>query len=78
MMGDALAGQTIEAASELADSFKGMMSASDSTEADSLGDLAALRHLKKYPVRVKCALLPWNTLLEALRAYESSRAALTP
>ncbi len=44
--------------------------------ADGFGDLAALQHVKKYPVRVKCALLPWNTLIEALRTYESSRAAV--
>ncbi|WBL35412.1 SUF system NifU family Fe-S cluster assembly protein [Tepidiforma flava] len=32
-----------------------------------LGDLAALEGVAKLPVRVKCALLAWNVLLEALR-----------
>ncbi len=32
----------------------------------SMGDLSALRGVKKFPVRIKCAVLSWNTLLEAL------------
>jgi len=31
-----------------------------------LGDLAALQGVVKFPVRIKCATLAWNTLLEAL------------
>ena len=31
-----------------------------------LGDLEALRGVVKFPVRIKCATLPWNTLLQAL------------
>ncbi len=35
------------------------------TELDSLGDLAALGGVRKYPVRIKCALLAWSALEEA-------------
>jgi nitrogen fixation NifU-like protein len=77
MMADVVKGEALDAASTLADSFKSMMSEADGEAPDSLGDLTALQHVKRYPVRVKCALLPWNTLLEALRTYESSRAAVT-
>jgi nitrogen fixation NifU-like protein len=31
-----------------------------------LGDLEALRGVVKFPVRIKCAVLAWNTLTEAL------------
>ena len=31
----------------------------------SMGDLSALRGVVKFPVRIKCAVLSWNTLLEA-------------
>ena len=34
-------------------------------EAD-LGDLEALRGVVKFPVRIKCATLGWNTLTQAL------------
>jgi nitrogen fixation NifU-like protein len=31
-----------------------------------LGDIEALQGVRQYPVRIKCASLAWNTLLEAL------------
>ncbi len=31
-----------------------------------LGDLEALQGVRKYPVRIKCASLGWNVLLDAL------------
>jgi nitrogen fixation protein NifU and related proteins len=34
-------------------------------EMESLGDLAALAGVRKYPVRIKCALLAWSALEEA-------------
>jgi nitrogen fixation NifU-like protein len=41
----------------------------ETTEADSavaLGDLEALRGVVKFPVRIKCATLSWNTLAQAV------------
>jgi nitrogen fixation NifU-like protein len=38
---------------------------------EELEDLEALQGVRKYPVRIKCALLPWNTLLEGIE--ESSK-----
>ena len=36
-----------------------------------LGDLEALQGVVKFPVRIKCATLSWNTLLQALeRAHD--------
>lgn len=32
----------------------------------SMGDLSALRGVVKFPVRIKCAVLSWNTLTQAL------------
>lgn len=37
----------------------------------SMGDLSALRGVVKFPVRIKCAVLSWNTLLEALDQAEA-------
>lgn len=34
-------------------------------ELDSLGDLSALAGVRKFPVRIKCALLAWSALDEA-------------
>ena len=38
----------------------------DNTDDLSLGDLEALRGVVKFPVRIKCATLGWNTLAQAL------------
>jgi nitrogen fixation NifU-like protein len=36
------------------------------TEADELGELAALQGVVKFPVRIKCATLSWNALSQGL------------
>jgi nitrogen fixation NifU-like protein len=37
-----------------------------------LGDLEALRGVVKFPVRIKCATLSWNTLLQGLDEHQSA------
>ncbi len=37
-----------------------------------LGDLEALRGVVKFPVRIKCATLSWNTLLQAIEEMASA------
>ena len=36
-----------------------------------LGDLEALRGVVKFPVRIKCATLGWNTLDQALEQVDA-------
>ncbi|MEO7934057.1 MAG: Fe-S cluster assembly sulfur transfer protein SufU [Chthoniobacterales bacterium] len=38
---------------------------------DALGDLAALAGVQQFPQRVKCAMLPWETLRVALTQHAS-------
>ena len=78
MMSAAVKGKSIEDARDLTRAFKAMMSIHEHEiggedgapehEAPevSLGDLAALRGVVKFPVRIKCATLSWNTLAQAL------------
>lgn len=68
MMSELLLGKSIEEANQIVDLFKRMMlDKKEEVELpDELEDLEALRGVKKYPVRIKCALLPWNTMLEGL------------
>ncbi len=69
MMSVSVKGKTLSEARELERAFKTMMviegGGSPSSPAD-LGDLAALQGVKKFPVRIKCATLCWNTLSEGL------------
>ena len=72
MMTEKLKGLSLEEAETLANTFKQMMQGEEPADQDSLGDLLALQGVQKYPVRIKCALLGWNTLVEGLE--ESGKA----
>ena len=43
-------------------------------ETVQLGDLEALQGVVKFPVRIKCATLSWNTLIQALDEVEAATA----
>lgn len=74
MMTEAIKGKSIEEISGVVSKFRQMMSIEDGDDAGLdperpgavLGDIEALQGVRQYPVRIKCASLSWNTLLEAL------------
>jgi nitrogen fixation NifU-like protein len=66
MMTEKIKGLSVKDASQLAETIKRMMASEEEGNPDELGDLISLKGVVKYPVRIKCALLGWNTLLEAL------------
>jgi nitrogen fixation NifU-like protein len=79
MMSQAVKGKSVGEARALLSAFKSMMSiddgqtidGSDDEDSDAepgvkMGDLEALQGVVKYPVRIKCATLAWNTLAQGL------------
>jgi nitrogen fixation protein NifU and related proteins len=46
----------------------------EAIDVDALGELAALQGVVKFPVRIKCATLSWNTLAQGLDENESATA----
>ena len=76
MMTEKVKSLLVKDAGELAESIKRMMAGEEDGSAEELGDLVSLKGVVKYPVRIKCALLSWNTLLEALE--ESGKIERTP
>ena len=78
MMSQAVKGKSLAEVNALVRRFKGLMSIEDAeafaAEDDAaalapevkLGDLEALQGVVKFPVRIKCATLAWNTLLQAM------------
>lgn len=72
MMTTAIKGKSVDEVRKVVRRFKHMMTLDedgDSTPVDeslNLGDLEALQGVVKFPVRIKCATLGWNTLLDAL------------
>ena len=71
MMTEKVKGMDAKEAAALAETIKAMMAGETEGDPDELEDLVSLKGVVKYPVRIKCALLGWNTLLEALE--ESAR-----
>jgi nitrogen fixation protein NifU and related proteins len=84
MMSAAVKNKTVAEARSLIRAFKGMMSiheqrldgedgapAEDEPEV-KLGDLEALQGVVKFPVRIKCATLSWNTLQQGLDETEAA------
>ena len=76
MMSEAITGKTRAEIDEIAERFHQMMTSEDEAAAGLdpdrpgavLGDLEALQGVRKYPVRIKCASLPWTTLEQALES----------
>ena len=72
MMTTAVKGKSIDEVRAIVRKFKHMMTIDDDDvpvdETVKLGDLEALQGVVKFPVRIKCATLGWNTLLDALNA----------
>ncbi|HET9261351.1 MAG TPA: SUF system NifU family Fe-S cluster assembly protein [Acidimicrobiia bacterium] len=74
MMTEAIKGKSRADIEDLVAKFRTMMSLEDSNDPGIdperpgavLGDIEALQGVRQYPVRIKCASLGWNTLMEAL------------
>ena len=74
MMTDAIQGKTLQQAQEMAGKFKSMMlGAAPADFPPEMEDLESLEGVKKYPVRIKCAVLGWNTLLEGIEAHRHGK-----
>lgn len=66
MMAGEIEGRSLDEVRALEASVRGMLQGRGWKGPIEAGDLEALEGVSKFPVRVKCALLPWSTLLEAL------------
>ena len=66
MMTEAVAGRTVGDAAELATEFREFMQGTVEPDEEEFGELIALKGVVKYPVRIKCAVLAWDVLQDAL------------
>ena len=81
MMTEIIKGKSVSEAEEIIHAFKEMMDIYESelsgeeTDGTSssidLGDLEALQGVVKYPVRIKCATLAWNTLTQSINEIQN-------
>lgn len=70
MMSAAVKGRKLAEVDDLLRAFKAMLNVGDESPDDvpavKLGELEALRGVMKFPSRIKCATLSWNTLDQAI------------
>lgn len=67
MMTDLVKGKSKEEALKIAEAVKALLTQGEPQPEDLIGDAISLEGVHKFPVRVKCALLAWMTLLQALK-----------
>jgi nitrogen fixation NifU-like protein len=72
MMTQAVKGKTKQEAEKLFNEFHGMVTGEldEETAPNELGNLKIFSGVRDFPVRVKCASLPWHTLHAALNNEE--------
>ena len=72
MLAELLPGKSRKEASLVLNAFKAMMHGDPLPEGLDVGDLDALTGVQKFPVRIKCALLAWTTLEDAMSDQTTS------
>jgi nitrogen fixation NifU-like protein len=73
MLAEIVRGLSIAEARGVAAAFKQVLHGDSFPAEIDLGDLEALAGVSKFPVRIKCAVLPWVTLLDAILAHREGR-----
>jgi nitrogen fixation NifU-like protein len=66
MMSEAVKGRTVAEAEELQQRFRAVLTGQREPESAALGKLQSLAGVRRYPARIKCALLGWHALMHAL------------
>ena len=71
MLSEAIEGKTLDEIEEVSALFNEMLlgDVPSDTELKHLHDLEALSGVRRFPVRIKCALLSWSTLEEGIERY---------
>jgi len=72
IMTEAIEGRPIGEVDEIIQALRGMMLDGVEPNEDLLGDGIALEGVRQFPVRIKCAVLGWNTLSLGLRQFAKS------
>lgn len=72
MVSEAMEGMTLDELGAISEAFREMLRGDGEptrNQLSELGDLAALVGVRAFPVRIKCALLMWATLEDAIVDY---------
>ena len=75
MMSEAVIGRDVAAAAALQQRFRAVLTGEAEAEEANLGKLISLAGVRRYPSRIKCALLGWHALMHALTDEPEAAAA---
>lgn len=83
MLAEYIKGKSLNEVKKIADVVKKMLKGEefDITKEigdKDLGDIDSLKGVRQFPVRIKCALLAWMTLIEGLKNYEDGKKVQNP
>ncbi|WP_313078951.1 Fe-S cluster assembly sulfur transfer protein SufU [Pulveribacter sp.] len=70
MMTEAVKGRDVEAAQALQQHFRAVLTGEEEPGEAPLGKLVSLAGVRRYPSRIKCALLGWHALMHAIAQHE--------
>ena len=62
---------------EMLRAFHDLVTTEKNDAPNNLGDLRVMRGVRKFPQRVKCAMLPWRAIEQALRQSEGKATVST-
>jgi len=65
-----LKGQKVVDAQQTFSIFHKLLTEDDANSPEEMGKLSVFAGVRKYPVRVKCATLPWHTLIAGLEGSQ--------
>jgi nitrogen fixation protein NifU and related proteins len=77
LMTTKLKGKSRDEVEEMFRAFHDLVTVGKSDGPKSLGDLRVMRGVRKFPQRVKCAMLPWRAVEQALRQSEGEATVST-
>ena len=70
ILAEAVKGKPFEEVLRIGESVKKLLKGETEDIPEEHEDLEALKGVRQFPVRIKCALLAWVTLLEGIKNYE--------
>lgn len=77
LMTTKLKGKSRDEVEEMLYAFHDLVTTENNHSPKKLGDLRVMRGVRKFPQRVKCAMLPWRAVEQALRQSEGEATVST-
>jgi nitrogen fixation NifU-like protein len=74
MMTEAVKGRDLASAQQLQQHFRAVLTSTQEPDAATLGKLVSLSSVRRYPSRIKCALLGWHALMHAIAEHANDAA----